>query len=62
MKRIDKETIDKAVKRLRDKFSHENLIKMPKFSHLSPEKHAQMLIFAEALALSLLDSYFKINK
>ena len=62
MKRIDKETIDKAVKRLRDKFSHENLIKMSKFSQLSPEKHAQMLIFAEALALSLLDSYFKINK
>jgi hypothetical protein len=62
MKRIDKETIDKAVKRLRDKFSHENLIKISKFSHLSPEKHAQMLIFAEALALSLLDSYLRINK
>jgi hypothetical protein len=56
-----KETIDQAIQRLRDKFSYENLTKISKFSHITRQKHAQMLKFAEAVAISLLDSYLRKN-
>lgn len=62
MKSPSKETIDKAIQRLRTQFSYENLTKMSKFSHLTRQKHAQMLIFAETLAMSLLDSYLRNTK
>jgi len=57
MKPLKKETIDQAVKQLRERFSFENLTKRPKFSRISPEKHQELLNFIESMCLTLLDSY-----
>lgn len=57
MKPLKQETIDQATKRLRERFSYENLTKRPKFTHLTPEKHAQLLNFVESLCFALLESY-----
>lgn len=57
MKPLKKETIDQAKRRLRERFSYESLTKRSKFSHLTPEKHAQLLNFVESLCFALLDSY-----
>lgn len=57
-----KETIDQAIIRLRNQFSYENLTKISRFSQITRQKHAQMLKFVEAVALSLLDSYLRKYK
>jgi hypothetical protein len=62
MKPLKKETIDKAIVRLRDKFSLENLRKRQKFEKLTSDKHKSMLNFIETMAFILLDSYIRNNK
>lgn len=62
MKSIPKETIDQAIKKLREKLSYENLILRPKYKRLSKEKHAEMLIFVESMCILLLNSYFRSNR
>lgn len=54
---LNQETIDQATKRLRERFSYENITKMSKFSRLTPEKHAQLLNFVESMCFALLESY-----
>ena len=62
MKPLKKETIDKAIVRLREKFSLENLRKRQKFEKLTTDKHKAMLNFIETMAFILLDSYIRNNK
>jgi DNA-binding transcriptional regulator YiaG len=62
MKPLNKETIDQAVHRLREKLSFENVRKIRKFEKLTKDKHAQMLNFIETMVFLLLDSYIRNNK
>lgn len=62
MKPLDKDSIDKAIVRMREKFSLENLRKRPKFEKLTTDKHKAMLNFIETMSFVLLDSYIRNKK
>lgn len=62
MSPLKKDTVDKAIVRLREKFSLENLRKKKKFEKLTSNKHAEMLNYIETIAFLLLDSYIRNTK